>query len=111
MPIAPQIRLRNREVSDAVGKNPEVSSLHIVNYFAFLLSCWTFEGFVLELMKLKDDAEWTAAAVSRNTILAVAFVTILYGGLVLIGIGYVSPDMIAYAVVGALAWLTVQMGW
>jgi hypothetical protein len=82
----------------------EASSLHVVNYFAFLVSCFTFEKFVVELMKLR-------MATNRHTILATAYVTILYGGLVLIGIGYVSPDMIAYAVVGAVAWLTVRMGW
>jgi hypothetical protein len=86
----------------------QASSLHVVNFIAFLAACWAFEKFALELIARKDDETWEVASVSRNTILAVSCLTILYGGLVLIGLGYVSPDMLAYAVVGFLAWMTLR---
>jgi hypothetical protein len=86
----------------------EASSLHVVNYFAFLAACWTFEKFTFELMRQEHRDDRRVKCASNNTVLAIAYVTILYGGLVLVGIGYPSPDMIAYAIVGYLAWLTLR---
>jgi hypothetical protein len=83
----------------------QVSSLHVINFAAFLAACWTFERFLTAL--LRNNSNSRQSCLQESTILAAGLVTVLFGGFVDIGIGYVSPDLIAYAITGLLAWLTV----
>jgi len=85
------------------------SALHVVNYLAFLVACGTFEQFALALVRAKSDLNWRIGAISRETILVMAYLSILYDGLWRINIGYASPDMIAYAVIGFLAWMLFKL--
>jgi hypothetical protein len=74
----------------------QVSTLHVVNFIAFLASCWIFEKFFRELTK--DTA-----------VLVIGYVTILHAGLLMVGIGFGSPDMIALFLTGLAAWLTLKI--
>jgi hypothetical protein len=67
-----------------------------VNFLAFLASCWIFEKFFRELTK--DTA-----------VMVIGYVTILHAGLLMVGIGFGSPDMIALFLTGLAAWLTLKI--
>jgi hypothetical protein len=83
----------------------QVSSLHVINFLAFLAACWVFERFLNAL--LGEESRAPESGAEHSTILIAGYCTVLFGGLTLIGIGYVSPDMVAYVFTGLLAWLTV----
>jgi hypothetical protein len=85
----------------------EVSALHVINFSAFLGSCWVFERFLRELIALRPEG---LAGLSARTLMAAGYVAILHAGLLMVGIGYVSPDMIALFLTGAAAWLTLRLG-
>jgi hypothetical protein len=74
----------------------QVSALHVVNFLAFLASCWIFEKFLNELT-------------SDQAVKVIGFVTILHAGLLMVGIGFGSPDMIALFLTGLAAWLTLRI--
>jgi hypothetical protein len=84
----------------------EASSLHVVNLVAFLASCWIFEEFLDELTLARPEG---LAGLSAKTVKIVGYVAILHGGLMMVGIGFVSPDMIAYFLTGMGAWLTLRI--
>jgi hypothetical protein len=84
----------------------EVSALHVVNFAAFLGSFWIFEKFLNELVKVRPNG---VRGFSTRTLIITGYVAILHGGLLMVGIGYVSPDMLAYFLTGLVAWLTLRM--
>jgi hypothetical protein len=84
----------------------EVSALHVVNFAAFLGSCWILEKFLYELIKVRPNG---VAGFSTRTLAIAGYLAILHGGLLMVGIGYVSPDMLAYFLTGLVAWLTARI--
>ena len=74
----------------------QVSALHVVNFVAFLASCWIFEKFLNELTDV-------------TAVKAIGYVTILHAGLLMVGIGFGSPDMIALFLTCLAAWLTLKI--
>lgn len=84
----------------------DVSALHVVNFAMFLVSCWIFEKFLIELIRTRPAA---LAGFSAKTLTITGYLAILHGGLLMVGMGYVSPDMIAYFLTGLAAWLTLKV--
>jgi hypothetical protein len=84
----------------------QASSLHVVNFGAFLASCWIFEKFLNKLIQMRPQG---LAGFSVKTVTVIGYAAILHGGLVMVGIGYVSPDMIAYFLTGLAGWLTLRI--
>ena len=84
----------------------EVSALHVVNFLMFLASCWIFEKFLGELIRARPTE---GKGFSDRTLSIVGYMAILHGGLLMVGIGYVSPDMIACFLTGLAAWLTLRI--
>jgi hypothetical protein len=84
----------------------EVSAMHVINFAAFLSSVWVFERFLLELIEFRNPS---TAGLSKKSLTIIGYVAILHGGLLMVGIGYVSPDLIAYFLTGCLALLTLRI--
>jgi hypothetical protein len=84
----------------------EVSALHVVNFLAFLGTCFVFEKFLRELIRARPQG---LAGFSPQTLMLVGYVAVLHGGLLMVGIGFGSPDMIAYLLGATAAWLTLRI--
>jgi hypothetical protein len=84
----------------------QVASLHVVNFAAFLAAFRVFEKFVQELIALRPAC---VMGFSPVTLTIVGYVATLHAGLLMVGIGYPSPDLIALFLTGTAAWLTLRV--
>ena len=86
----------------------QAASLHLVNYFAYLASLIGFEYWLGELIvyqrRLLSDS-----GLSEMAVRIIAYTSFLIASLLLIGIGYCSPDMIAMAIGFFLAYLLLRI--
>ena len=83
-------------------------SLHVVNYFAYLASLVGFEYWLCELVSFQRRL-FNDDALSEMALRIVSYTCFLIAGLLLIGIGYCSPDMIAMAIGFFLAYLLMRI--
>jgi hypothetical protein len=85
------------------GNYWQTSALHVINFVAFLAGCWAFEGFIRELIPLRP------MGIQAKTLSIAGYTAILHGGLVMVGMAPVCPDMIAFFLIGIIAWLTARI--
>ena len=86
----------------------QAASLHVVNYFAYLTSLVGLEYWLGELVRFERKV-FSEAALSEIAVRIVGYSSFLVAGLLLIGIGYCSPDMIGMAIGFFLAYLLLRI--
>ena len=100
------------------GSYWQLATLHLVNYAGFLLGLAALEWLLRELILYRSIWEFRAQRpsvftrcqpLSRQTIYVIAYAAHIFAGLILIGIGFCSPDLLAMCLSYCLAALTIRM--
>jgi len=86
----------------------QVASLHAVNYAAYLVSLVGFEIWLGQLIIFQQRISENKG-ISELAMRIAGYTVFLIAGLLLIGVGYCSPDMIAMAIGFFLAYLLLKM--
>jgi hypothetical protein len=83
-------------------------TLHFVNYATYLIALVAFELFVNELIRFQRERV-TQFGLSEPAIRTIGYSCFLLAGLLMIGIAYCSPDMMAMAIVFLISFLLLKI--
>ncbi|HYZ73274.1 MAG TPA: hypothetical protein VE641_09365 [Chthoniobacterales bacterium] len=86
----------------------EVALIHLINLLAYFAALVGFEFFLGRLIRFQQRL-MQGDGISEQTIRIAGYSTFLISTLLLIGIGYNSPDMVAFAIGIFLAWLLLKV--
>lgn len=84
------------------GPNWQAATLHVVNFLAYVAGLAALWWFMQELLRRFPE-------VPRAVVLIGGYTSFLIAGLVLIGIGYCSPDLIAFCLFLSLSALILRL--
>jgi 4-amino-4-deoxy-L-arabinose transferase-like glycosyltransferase len=87
----------------------QTATLHAVNFGFFVLSLAVLELFVKELLRKQERTPLTGRHLSPTAIRVGAYCALMWAGLHLIGIGSVTPDMIAMALTFLTCYLLLRI--
>ncbi len=88
----------------------QVAVLHVVNFFAYLVSLLASELFLFELVRFRESAaDAETDRLPLEVVYIAGYCAALFAGLSLIGVGYCSPDMIAMALMLGITVLIMRI--